>query len=47
MIAAGPTRYRIGTASWTDPTLLQSGFYPAPAACEAPPLSRAWDRGRG
>jgi len=31
MIAAGPTRYRIGTASWTDPTLLQSGFYPAAA----------------
>ncbi len=23
--------YRIGTASWTDPTLLRSGFYPATA----------------
>ena len=23
------TRFRVGTASWTDPTLLASGFYPA------------------
>src|SRR5262245_17357266 len=23
------TRYRVGTASWTDPTLLASGFYPS------------------
>jgi len=23
-----PPRYRVGTASWTDPTLLASGFYP-------------------
>lgn len=25
---AAETRYRVGTASWTDPTLLRSGFYP-------------------
>jgi uncharacterized protein YecE (DUF72 family) len=25
------TRYRIGTASWTDPTLLAAGFYPGSA----------------
>ena len=31
MTAAGRGRYRIGTASWTDPTLLQTGFYPAAA----------------
>jgi uncharacterized protein YecE (DUF72 family) len=24
-------RYRVGTASWTDPTLLESGFYPPSA----------------
>ena len=31
MIAARHQHYRIGTASWTDPTLLQAGFYPAAA----------------
>lgn len=26
-----PVKYRVGTASWTDPTLLRAGFYPATA----------------
>ncbi len=25
---SSPPRYRVGTASWTDPTLLKGGFYP-------------------
>ncbi|GIW40074.1 MAG: hypothetical protein KatS3mg076_0651 [Candidatus Binatia bacterium] len=27
-MAAGRTEYRVGTASWTDPTLLSTDFYP-------------------
>jgi uncharacterized protein YecE (DUF72 family) len=27
----GSTQYRVGTASWTDPTLLKTAFYPATA----------------
>jgi len=31
MRSRGDTEYRVGTASWTDPTLLASGFYPRTA----------------
>lgn len=31
MIAGRHPRFRVGTASWTDPTLLESGFYPPTA----------------
>ena len=27
--SASGSRIRVGTASWTDPTLLRSGWYPA------------------
>lgn len=27
-VRAAPPHYRVGTASWTDPTLLATGFYP-------------------